>query len=118
MALFAVVQEVIWIRRLIKDLQYQVDGSTTVYQDNKSTIMLVQNPTFHNRSKHIAIKYHFSREQVENNTVTIKYKPTQEMVADALTKNVSKHRMRSFCEDISLTDIDDQMECQIKGRCQ
>jgi hypothetical protein len=108
MALFSVIQEVLWIRRLLKDLSYGSNEPTTVYQDNKSTIMMVKNPGFHGRTKHIGIKYHFSREQVQNNSVTIVYKCTQEMIA--LTKNVSKHKIRQFCEDLGLQDDDEMID--------
>ena len=46
--------------------------------------------SFHPRSKHIAIQYHFTRELVQNNQVTVRYIPTKAMVADALTKALPK----------------------------
>ena len=41
------------------------------------------------RSKHIAIKYHFVRDQVGKGTVKLEYCPTKEMVADILTKGLA-----------------------------
>ena len=49
---------------------------------------MAKNPQFHGRVKHIA--YHFIREQVSNGTVKLKYRPTKEMVADMLTKGLSR----------------------------
>ena len=44
---------------------------------------------FHGRAKHIGIKYHFVREQVEERTVKLKYCPTENMVANMLTKGLN-----------------------------
>ena len=42
------------------------EGGTLLLLDNQSAIKLAKNPVFHKRSKHIAIKYHFVMEKVEN----------------------------------------------------
>ena len=42
------------------------EGGTLLLLDNQSAIKLAKNPVFHKRSKHIAIKYHFIRDKVEN----------------------------------------------------
>ena len=67
MALFAVVQEVIWLKRLLSEVSSEyLEENIIVYQDNKSTILLASNPTQHSRTKHINTKYHFVRDQVFN----------------------------------------------------
>ena len=104
MALFAAVQEAIWLRRLLKDLQCNTDGPTKIYQDNQGTMALAKNPTFHTRTKHIDTKYHFSREQVKSGTVELEYLCTDEMVADALTKAVSRCKSEEFARGINLCD--------------
>lgn len=58
----------------------------TVYIGNKSAIDLVRNPVFHERSKHINMRYHFIRECVEHGEIIIKYVKTDEQRADTLTK--------------------------------
>jgi len=50
----------------------------------------------HGRSKHIAIKYHFTREKVLSGEVAIEYCPTAEMVADALTKALGRLKHAEF----------------------
>ena len=59
------------------------------YEDNQSTIKLVENPVFHKKSKHVDIKYHFVRELVENRTLRVEYVSTVENVADIFTKPLS-----------------------------
>ena len=49
----------------------------------------------HARTKHIDIRHHFIREKVVDGSINLVYCPTESMIADALTKPVSKER---FCE--------------------
>jgi hypothetical protein len=51
--------EAVWLRKLISDLFDQTPESTTIYCDNQSCIRLSEHPVFHERSKHIEIKYYF-----------------------------------------------------------
>ena len=45
---------------------------------------------FSPRTKHIALKYHHFRSQVKSGHVVIHYRPTEEQLADLLTKPLSK----------------------------
>ncbi len=54
--------------------------------------ILTKNPIHHIRTKHIDVQHHFVREQVENGEVRFEYCPTEHMVADVLTKALSKER--------------------------
>ena len=56
--------------------------------DSKSAIDLAQNPVHHKRSKHIRIKYHWIREQVGGKVVQLKHIPTEQMIADIMTKSL------------------------------
>ena len=53
---------------------------------NLCTISMTKNPQFHDRTKHIAIKYHFIPEQVNINTIHPEYCPIEEMTADLVYK--------------------------------
>ena len=71
----------------------------TIRVDNKSAILLIKNPVFHGRSKHIHTKYHFIRECVENALVKVEYVSGSEQKADILTKALSRMKfleMRDF----------------------
>lgn len=77
-------------------------SATTIYEDNQSCIALAKNPVHHARTKHIDIQHHFVREKVEAGEVKIEFKPTEEMVADALTKPISYPRFKKLVEDMGL----------------
>jgi hypothetical protein len=53
-------------------------------------IAISRNPVLHRRTKDIDIKYYFVRKKTQNGTIELKYCPTNEMVADILTKPLSK----------------------------
>ena len=91
MALASATQEAVWLEQLTADFGIGTPAKTIViFEDNQSAISMTKNPQFHGRSKHIAIKYHFVRDQVGKGTVKLEYCPTKEMVADILTKGLPK----------------------------
>jgi hypothetical protein len=57
-----------------------------VHCDNQSCIKLTKNSVFHDRSKHIDMKYHYIRDLVQRKTVKLQYIATSEQVVDILTK--------------------------------
>ena len=83
-------QEAIWLRRLMNDLGNRMISPTLMYEDNQGAIQLSRNPKFHNRTKHIDVCYHFVRERVASNEIVVTYCPTQDMMADIMTKGLLK----------------------------
>ena len=86
MALASAEQEAVWMQRLQNDLNEASIKSTLIYEDNQSTIYKVTNPQYHGRTKHIDIKFHYIREQVEKKAIQLEYCESKNMVADMLTK--------------------------------
>ena len=64
MAAIQVACEAIWIRKILVGLFDQRMDPTVIYCDNQSCIKLSENPVFHDRSKHIDIRYHHLRDCV------------------------------------------------------
>jgi Reverse transcriptase (RNA-dependent DNA polymerase)/gag-polypeptide of LTR copia-type/Pol polyprotein, beta-barrel domain/GAG-pre-integrase domain/Integrase core domain len=92
MAVVQAAKESIWIQRFVKELGRNLDNGKVIYVDNQGAIALANNPEHHARTKHIDIQYHFIRECVENDLIELKYCPTEDMVADGLTKALAKDR--------------------------
>ena len=78
-ALASAAQEAIWMRQLTAVLENRPHKAAMLLEDNQSAISMTKNPQFHGRSKHISIKYHFIRDQVDKGIVELKYCPTKEM---------------------------------------
>jgi hypothetical protein len=83
-------KEAIWITKLMMDLGYMEKKMMVIRCDNQGAISLTKNPTHHARTKHIDVQHHFVRERVENGEVRFECCPTEHMVADVLTKALSK----------------------------
>jgi hypothetical protein len=86
-------QEAVWLKRLCSDVGYDA-GKITIFCDSRSAICLAKNPTFHARTKHIDIQYHFVRDMVEDGKVNLENVGTLENVADALTKPTDTTKFR------------------------
>eukprot|EP00253_Pinus_taeda_P024874 PITA_24874 len=78
--------EAIWLRKMLFGLFGQPLRPSVIYCDNQSCIKLTENPVFHDRSKHIGIRYHFIRDYVQKGAVKLEYISTDEQVTDILTK--------------------------------
>jgi hypothetical protein len=61
-----------------------------IYCDNQSCVKLSENPVFHDRSKHIEIKYYLLRDRVQRGEVVLHYISTDEQITDILVKPLSK----------------------------
>jgi hypothetical protein len=87
MALTQATKESIWIQRLLEELgRTGIKNDNFIYGDNQGSLALAKNPEYHVRTKHIDIQYHFIRECIENNKIVIQYIPTEDMLADGMTK--------------------------------
>lgn len=85
MALSEAAKELICLSYLLKDLGMNGD-SIIMKEDNQGCIALARNPGDHPRTKHIAIRFHFIRSHVDSGLMDLQYIPTDENVADIMTK--------------------------------
>lgn len=76
----------IWLRKVLKQITDEQIDPVVIYIDNKSTIDLAKNPTFHGCNKHIDIRYHFIGECVERGEIIVKHVSGENQIADSLTK--------------------------------
>jgi hypothetical protein len=92
MASYDVVTEVAWSVRVCKEMGVDLlrNGPINVFMDNKSAIALANNPVFHKRSKHIAIKYHWIRQMVGRHLVKLVHVASEMQLADMLTKALAE----------------------------
>ena len=68
---------------------------------------LSENPVFHDRSKHIEIKYHYIRDMVQRGAVKLLYVATDEQIADVLTKPLARVKFEYFRERLGMLQIED-----------
>ena len=85
----AAIQEVLWLRGLLKELGLHVQTGSRIFGDNQSTIAISHNGIKGERTKHVDVKYHFITETVESGAVQLKWLPTTEQQADIFTKTLA-----------------------------
>ena len=98
--------EVVWPKRLLKDLQVEVFDPMRIYSDNLSSIQLAKNPVFHARTKHIEMHYHFVREHVLSGEVELVYVATDRQTANILTKPLGLDKLQQFSGALGLRHLD------------
>ena len=95
-------KEALWLRSLIQQLFDIKLSPTTLYSDNQSAIALTKDHQYHARTKHIDIRYHFIRWIVEQGSIRLIYCPTDDMVADSLTKALPSAKVKYFAAELGL----------------
>ena len=70
--------EVVWLRKLLSDIfDLQLDA-TCIHCDNQICMKLSENSVFHDKSKHIKIKYHYIIDMVQRGAVKVQYVAMEE----------------------------------------
>ena len=102
----AATQEVVWLRRLLEDLQALPVGPTVIMEDNQGAIAIARHPILHARTKHIDIRYHYVHEALQEGIITLSYCLTDEMIADLLTKGLPRGKFETLCKSMGMDNIE------------
>ncbi|GJW95135.1 hypothetical protein Tco_0174807 [Tanacetum coccineum] len=92
------------IQEELKDYGFNFN-KIPLYCDNKSAIALCCNNVQHSRSKHIDIRHHFIREQVENRVVELYFVETNYQLADILTKALPRERFEFLLPRLGMKSL-------------
>jgi hypothetical protein len=102
MALCAATKEAVWLRTLLKELGHEQQQPTVIYEDNQACISLAKATSYHKKAKHIDIKYHYTREHINNGSVEIKYIPTENQLGDLMTKPLARVRFELLTDALQI----------------
>ena len=91
-----------WLSRMLAELLGRKVDVVELKMDSKSALALAKNPIFHERSKHIRIKYHFIRDCLEDESIKASHITTTDQLADILTKSLGKSKFQEMRERIGL----------------
>ncbi|GJX66539.1 retrovirus-related pol polyprotein from transposon TNT 1-94 [Tanacetum coccineum] len=93
--------QVLWMRSQLTDYGLGFN-KIPMYCDNKSTTALCCNNVQHSRSKHIDIRFHFIKEQVENGVVKLYFVNTEYQLADIFTKALGRERIEFLINKLGM----------------
>ena len=102
-------KEAIWWRQFLQELGFP-QNTTVLHEDNQACILLSKNPQSHSRTKHIQIRYHFIREKVLSEEVSLQYVKTKDQLADMFTKNLAGFKLRPTMLNLGC------ISSEVKGR--
>ncbi|GJV22245.1 retrovirus-related pol polyprotein from transposon TNT 1-94 [Tanacetum coccineum] len=100
-ALSGCCAQVLWMRSQLTDYGLGFN-KIPMYCDNKSAIALCCNNVQHSRSKHIDIRFHFIKEQVENGVVELYFVNTEYQLADIFTKALCRERIKFLINKLGM----------------
>nr|GEX98816.1 retrovirus-related Pol polyprotein from transposon TNT 1-94 [Tanacetum cinerariifolium] len=100
-ALSGCCAQILWMRSQLSDYGLAFN-KIPMYCDNNSVIALCYNNVQHSRSKHIDIRYHFIKEQVENGVIEIYFVNTEYQLADLFTKALGRDRIEFLTNKLGM----------------
>jgi hypothetical protein len=90
-------KEAAWLQRLCSGIRFE-QRAMKISCNSQSVIFLAKNPTYHPKTKHIDVQYHFVRDMVERNKVLLEKVDMLESIEDSLTKSMSVVKF-SWCRE-------------------
>jgi hypothetical protein len=96
--------EAVWLRNMVFGLFDRVLDSTVIYCDNQSCVNLSENPVFHDRSKHIEIKYYFLHDKFLRGELVLQYISTEKTI-DILKKPLSNIKFSYLRDKLGIMEI-------------
>ena len=104
-ALAEAAKEAIWLKRFLEELLSTTLVALEIHEDNHSAGILAEHPSYHPRTKHIDVRWHYIRERVGAGELKIRLTPSALMVADFLTKGVPVAKHEWCAKEMGLTDV-------------
>jgi len=83
-----------------------MDALIVIYCDNINNILLVNNPVYHARTKHIEVHYHFIKEKVITREINLIHVSIENQVADIFTKALGINKLKRFRKMFGVLEVD------------
>ena len=93
--------QVLWMISTLKDYGLSFSG-VPLLCDNTSAINIAKNPVQHSRTKHIEIRYHFLRDNVEKGTIVLEFVESEKQLADIFTKPLDRSRFEFLRSELGV----------------
>ena len=101
MALSDGSREVIFVRNVLSMTGFVMSEPTSLHGDNNGSLAVSRNPAAHQKTKHIAVRYHFIRQTIEDGRIQVVKVCTTEQLADVLTKALATLQHKWLSDQIS-----------------
>jgi hypothetical protein len=105
-AISEAARDAMWLRSLHSELGFQPQTPILILGDNNGSIALAKNPGFHKRTKHIAIRWHWIRELIDDELIHLIDCRDPQNTADILTKALPPEKSSRHTRGLGLGEID------------
>ena len=104
-ALSKATQEAVWLRQFLSGIHPDSAQPMTINEDNQAAISISNDFICSKKTKHIDIKFHFVRDQINKNVIKLKYCCTDSMIADILTKGLTPDKFLRFRKMLGVVSL-------------
>lgn len=102
MAIADCVKDILWYKQLLTELNINIQPPIKIMSDNQGAIKLTKNSTFHKRTKHIDVRFHFIRDHQEREEIQLIFIPTEKQPVDMLTKCLCSPSLLKCCKTLNV----------------
>ncbi|GJW31765.1 hypothetical protein Tco_0051797 [Tanacetum coccineum] len=96
-------QQALWMKQDLVDYEVKLND-VPVLCDNKGAIDLSKNPVLHSRTKHIEIRHHFLRDNIQKGNISIEKVASEDNIAGILTKPLKREPFNLIRLDLGLME--------------
>ena len=100
----ACCSQMLWIKQQVRDFGIKFD-CVPIYCDNTSAICISKDPVHHSKVKHIHIRHHFLKDNVDQGYIKLEFCETEKQIADILTKPLSRERFEKLRMELGMIKL-------------
>ncbi|KAA3458763.1 pleiotropic drug resistance protein 3-like [Gossypium australe] len=105
------VNQAIWLRKLMVDMNLHQREATEIRSNNQSIVAIAKNPVFHGKTKHFNIKFYFVREVKQSQEIKPVHCSSEDHLSDILTKPLGVSRFENLRARLGVCSIEAKEEC-------
>lgn len=90
----------VWMKKILVDCQVKSEELFKIRCDNRSSIAIAKNPTLHGRTKHMDVKFHYTRELIARKEMNVEFCSINAQIVDIFTKCLSVQKHMKFKEGL------------------
>jgi len=110
-ATYMVAKQLIWLMKLVNDMDFDQRSPTELFCDNTSVIAISKDSVFHDRTKYMKIKFYAIKQFQQERELKLIYYTTKEQLANLFIKPLAKDRFEALRERIGMCSFGTKEEC-------
>jgi hypothetical protein len=97
--------QVIWMQTQLRDYGFKI-SQIPIFCDSTSAIAISHNPVHHSMTKHIDIRYHFLKDNIQKGHIELHFINTEDQIADVFTKALDETKFQYFLGRLGMLNPD------------